>query len=1557
MDAKTSAKFKQWVDAIAAEDIAGVTTELERYLDGNVLEETMNKILFKLLQHLSHGAYKYDRSKTKLGSELARLADFICSKMTTALSAKKFFSSIYHITACLVGMNLYCEGMAICDYILPTWGLCEPDETLSKHCIFEPASALWHRAALNILKNMESLNHQNYKLFMSIVEYDLKLVKIWHNKLSQDYFTRILWYSKKIMPKVDKDLLDEYKKSILELMRNSEITLNDDNSENIWNSICELIPVWIGKDLNSTSIDSIVKSYSQYFDLFRRSIMANEKYSYAFTLWERLCEILLKRVDDFRDDCDTEIDRWLKEFNDWCRLDRGAVLKPYCYAIVQLLTSVVNYWEEYTKRKDTTEHVTSDMIAGILKLSEEHGRFFSTFAIRDCRCQKKNCKIKTDVCSELVLKIKCLVLISRCSKLLASEKVQKLSKRMMESSFELLKSLKSANCEEWTLLWPTLGGAIYNMGVICENTFPDQSICLYENLIASTVFLVGVKSVKRLWGLDDALGTILHRLWSVCMKNQRYERAKKIASINCLLSHDIPETKAYKDWSSIKHKESTATKTTLLEYLRNNELEIPQVNVDDYDLIKVCLREIKALQESQLNLSTSIMAVLDELENLQAKSVDYVQGVQLLSYHSLNFDTNLCIEKYLQKAISMYKQETTVSSGLRCAYAMIKFYEFVEKTREFTRNTEADMKIAIRALTGGFKNAEQNGCNEYDVVPAYRAINMTVTCDLESSLKEALIRWQKLVNSNGFEDLTDWEIRYSLHAIKIAGEYCRLYHFEYLEDDAWKMVYKIAIQISDSLSILYVTSRSITSPNIHIDWIVEADQHAGYLENSNDRQTMKILMRYKLCLAKLYYDNNEIEKADELFLQVASNKEMIFLKYLTNFLLLKEIEMKYRLGRDENDDQSTYTTIIIQYLYTLLSIDDGADTTIYGRKEEQLYNYEILLDYTNSLTLPMNSLLSYREISAHLVKRLSTAQKLVASLRVAECLKYLCYIDLSRAQLEDCAVKLQGLEHILEIEALEATMQSDLLPCRDYKEFPTNLTNVPRHVDAVRDVGQSDTSPVLRKKVFAKPQFMLDGDICSCFKCTNFCYQYLVFASTHIRAQLFAMQKNEIAAFQHFHGAMEIKKCILMKRRAVEAAEKNHKFLSSCPQHQRHIIEYVMFHLDYCHFLESSMPDSTDTITNIALDALELCNTYNLHNHPLYVTVNEFLFQRRFHKLFTNRHYSKFMVPDVKDMDVSRYDVASVQDAAICVTPVRDVIEKRPPIPVRRRKTPPFLSLDRVPPFDSTNDLTTPTLSVPAVKTRRLRRKISKDYDEGEEEPVEKSEEPSIPAIKITVPDRGSTKGKNSSNRTSSSKRDVVEKLHPIEGENSSLAEMTKMLEKTEIDGKSRARIRKKEKKIALPVENSDIKSTKSNKSIDQVTKLFDDMSMKKEQKSDRLLAARSSQETKNTSNNSAASAPQTLSFPTSALSDTVASSETGRSEPARRVSSRLRNRDKSTGQTVSSRNSEISTIIETNNRENVVAVGPKTRRRLYASKETNCTDTNKIVKSSRTRTTKSQDG
>lgn len=267
----------------------------------------------------------------------------------------------------------------------------------------------------------------------------------------------------------------------------------------------------------------------------------------------------------------------------------------------------------------------------------------------------------------------------------------------------------------------------------------------------------------------------------------------------------------------------------------------------------------------------------------------------------------------------------------------------------------------------------------------------------------------------------------------------------------------------------------------------------------------------------------------------------------------------------------------------------------------------------------VNNLLSFREISSHLVRRVKSAQSLGAVMRTAELLKSLCYIDLSRAKLDDCEVKLQGLEHMLDIETFQLSMQTQLNP-----EASTHLAVSPaRIVDPVRDVPQRDASPVLGKKIFDLPKFTLHKN-CSCYKCKNASYQYLVFTTTCIRAQLYALQYHNTVALDHFYGAFKIRQKLFREEETVLPGNQLYNEVGVKQfswQARTYITDYVQLLVDFSYFLEANVMLKQQNASDIANLAINVCRKYQLEKHPVYILAEEVVLNSAFQTMLESPGY------------------------------------------------------------------------------------------------------------------------------------------------------------------------------------------------------------------------------------------------------------------------------------------------------------------------------------------------
>lgn len=273
----------------------------------------------------------------------------------------------------------------------------------------------------------------------------------------------------------------------------------------------------------------------------------------------------------------------------------------------------------------------------------------------------------------------------------------------------------------------------------------------------------------------------------------------------------------------------------------------------------------------------------------------------------------------------------------------------------------------------------------------------------------------------------------------------------------------------------------------------------------------------------------------------------------------------------------------------------------------------MLFTTTVNLSMRINSLLSFRGISPDLVLHLKSAQSLGAVLRVAELLKSLCYIDLSRTQLDDCEVKLQGLEHILGLETFQSSMNVE--PIKQTSAYPVTPTKIVN--DPIRDTSQHSASPVLGKRVFDLPKFTLHTK-CNCYMCSNVSYQYLVFTATYIRAQLYALQNQVTIALDHFYGAFEIRQKLFKEEESVlpenwpddEIGMKRFSW-----QTRFYIIDYIQLLIDFCYFLKTNVTSRKHSAFDIANLAIDICHKYKLEGHPVYMSAEELILDSNFQSI------------------------------------------------------------------------------------------------------------------------------------------------------------------------------------------------------------------------------------------------------------------------------------------------------------------------------------------------------
>ncbi|XP_043509177.1 uncharacterized protein LOC122528276 [Frieseomelitta varia] len=1270
-------KMKKWIELIQMEKLTGVTEDVQATVFGRNKE--FNKHIFKLLLYLSHTADKCNKQDYAIGKEIYKLTCALCSILTNILDNNKFISSLFHIIRCLLTMQMFDEAYDVCSYLKA--------ETLRSDCSNDNASDilakiayLWHSAVNNefLILQQDPLNSKNNLQLKNIVKYELEIIQIVHRSSTKQLLSNISSYLNKIATingESRESIFNDFSIFIIEYLIQTRILFSIKEKYIICRHMLQITSRIICENINEKCLKSVTKVLNTISNYFKEILVEDEECYQCFLLFESMCLVVVKPIECLTENVVKKIEKLIDNYVSLIkRYEYTGSVKWATFSIVQILEPLFIYWETCIKTEKKV-YIKNDLLLETMKLVGYLSICFIKQISNKCTsCQSENCMVKKDIYNAVAIKTRCINLISKFSKNDLSKDVCVVAKIFLEQNIALIYEMKEYKCKWWIHLWSTSSALIYNLGIISD-CFYEESVSLFSLLFTSIVQFDGIESKSKHINLENPIGFTLHKISTLHYNHNMYREAMTATALNALLNCNDPNSKAFRMWASIKHKSVSSkeiTEMTMLACLKKDKSKIEElglsIDLSKYDLIEICLKEAKGLQEAKVNLSVAIQKVLSELEALKVNPIQYARMVQMLVYHSLNFDYDEDILACIKQAVSNLKQ-IKMDCNILCLQANLEFYIFVTQLRSVSKKIEMEienMKFALYA-----PKVNEIGENESrDVVPAYSMINIKEDSRHMMYLQEALKKWEKCLRQNLKEIAKGYEPLTTLHTLIIAGEYAHLYRYEKCEINIWKFAHALAYELQDNSTIIYVIGRCISLRYINFEWITIAKKLAIKLKDSNDEDTIYAIAVFWISLSDFYFECNMYDEARKLVDESRKLPGISFFKNIAVYLYSLDRILYNCYLYKENIKHEEYTRYIVEILYTLVNLNEELSARKWKPQDKYLFGFDILLSATVNLSLRMNSLLSFQEISAHLVRRLKSAQILGATIRVAEILKSLCYIDLSRVQLNDCEVKLQGLEHILSIETFKVSTNSNLT-----KMNSGNILQTPtRVIDPIRDLPEYNTSPVLQNKVFSLPEFMRHED-CNCYFCQNISYHYLVFTSTHIRAQLYAFQKNIAASLQHFHGAFKIKENLIKMKEYIPLCMP----IKYLPWQERfYIIDYVLLLINFSYFLRSFFNTKQEKIRNIISLAIRICDTNKLKGHPIYMTVNELMLDHSFQSTFSSSDYSKFTVPDPFDIDISKYMQKSNTESNICITPTINNTRSKKPVTLQRNRTPPLLKLTKV---------------------------------------------------------------------------------------------------------------------------------------------------------------------------------------------------------------------------------------------------------------------------------------
>ncbi|XP_076643985.1 uncharacterized protein LOC143354109 isoform X2 [Halictus rubicundus] len=1266
-------KIKKWILLIQAEKLNEVIEGIQISICPD-RTNNVNKHIFKLLLYLSHTADKCRKQNCAIGMEIYRLTCLLCQILTEIPDHNKFASSLFHIVRCLLTVNMYKEASEVCCF-LSTEALGSSDSSVSD--ILVKIANLWHIAvnnAFNLLQR-DTCNTKYYYELKEIVKHELKITQIMYKTYTKHLLMKISSYLDKIalISEASNVCFIEFYTFVIAYLRQTKVFLEEDEKHVIFRHMLHILSKIMCENLNEQGLNFAIQILDNLSSHFKMALRGDKECYKCYELFELFCLAVVKPIDHM---VESNVNNIHGFCNNYERVIRkygyiGSV-KWITFSIVQILEPLFIYWEACLKR-GKKPFLKNGILLEIMNVIVSTSEYFIHQTSNKCKsCQSKECMVRRDIYNAVVIKTRCINFISKLSTNDLSKDIYRFAQKFLEQNVAHIYEMKEFKCMCWSQLWSTNGALIYNLSIMAE-CFYQENVSLLSLLCTSIVQFESIQKKSMYINLQYPICSTLHRLSSLHYNHAMYREAMTASALNALLSYNDPDSKAFRMWANIKHKSinnKNIMEMTILSCLKSDRTVIEElglfIELSQYNLIEICLREARNLQEAKVNLSGAIRKVLDEMLMLKATPVQYARVVQMLAYHLLHFDHSENTVDCLKQAISNLKQIES-SNYVLCLQANLEFYIFVTKLYIANKKTQIEMENTKFALYAPrMSEIEENDTR--DVVPAYTMINIKEGSKMMMYLETPLKKWNKCIKQNVEEIVKGNEQLIILHTLIIAGEYAHLYRYEKHEINIWKLAYKVASELQDDRAIIYVTGRSISSRYINQNWITTAKKLANKFKDTKDAEMIYAIAVFWISLSDFYFERNMRDEAKKLLDESRKLPGVSFLSNIAVYLYSLD-RLLYNCSLYKEDiKHEEYTRYIVETLYTLVNLNEELSTKKWKSQDKHLFSYDILLSATINLSLRMNSLLSFREIGAHLVRRLKTAQSLGATMRVAEVLKSLCYIDLSRSQLHDCEIKLQGLEHILNIETFKASMSR-----KPMKVITESVSTPIRVIEHVRDIPQNDTSPALRNKCFDLPEFMRHQD-CSCYMCQNLSYNYLIFASTHIRAQLYALQNNFEGSLQHFTGAFKIKKKLMKKEKHMLEDETEHFSW----QERLYSTDYILLLINFYVFSKNYLKIRHDRSMNILLSAIQLCDIYKLTGHPVYMSAKELLFDYSFQKIIDKIDYSTFTVPDTSNIDMSKYVEKSKTDDTICVTPTINNIRTKKPTTFKRIRNPPLLKLSKV---------------------------------------------------------------------------------------------------------------------------------------------------------------------------------------------------------------------------------------------------------------------------------------
>uniref|UniRef100_A0A1B6LD07 Separase n=1 Tax=Graphocephala atropunctata TaxID=36148 RepID=A0A1B6LD07_9HEMI len=565
--------------------------------------------------------------------------------------------------------------------------------------------------------------------------------------------------------------------------------------------------------------------------------------------------------------------------------------------------------------------------------------------------------------------------------------------------------------------------------------------------------------------------------------------------------------KIFKLWGNLKHNSVCECNTEYLNitvqtiFERKNLFEQNwlQCQLSSNEIGKLLVEELETYCQNTHLRGEPVIAAADTLLALSTDYITQVKGLIVameVTSATENF-ADQCLRYYSKSKnlIKLLRKEKKQIDSVQFNFCMgnLLYVQLLCEIRHLRKECESEMvRLSVGPadpLVSELPESRPDPNDTCDVATKYNSLCLAEHRKVVESVDSAMRHWGFAYSVLKEQRKEEYDLSMTLEMLQGAGLLLRLYCDKVRQEKIWKLLHDLATMTGDVNMVVVAVGEMLNVTEVSQDLIENTKISLQQSEVSR-----KVGDLFHLNLALHYLTHDKVEDGLKLLSDIECKEKSHTIVY--TYLLL--VVGMYQ----QNSDWKTYNHKFHSLPSYHLSFHRAVSCLLFlveekkwgSLKEASHIHYQILR-VSQLLGEAYCFLEQPREARCYLKSFLGLAQKLALPLGTVQLLLLLAWVDLSTGKVDDCAVKIEGLEDLLELCGTPLV----------YQQAPGSPSCLPA-----------------RRGVLSPPEYLDHPPSCPCLPCSTEEYRRLVLETVTLRATFCAIFGQLSEGLQCFDVAIRV---------------------------------------------------------------------------------------------------------------------------------------------------------------------------------------------------------------------------------------------------------------------------------------------------------------------------------------------------------------------------------------------------------------------------------------------------